>query len=196
MCLSSKQMIAVLRFRHAENVWRCTNETIQEVPDGYWLPTHFILPSSIFICGEKEGLAFGVYISIFFFCFSFELMCSRLGLSKETCVEPLSGFPASTISLTFDNIPFPSSVSYPPPHPFQISPFSLPPSLCPSNPIRPQMLGSAIFIFSTVRVCAQVSSLSRRCTCVWACMCLSLKHAKGMVHVYIDSLCCRYCPAL
>lgn len=116
--------------------------------------------------GKKEGLAFGVYISIFFFCFSFELMCSRLGLSKETCVESFSGFPASTISLTFDNIPFPSSVSYPPPHPFQISPFSLPPSLCPSNPIRPQMLGSAIFIFSTVRVCAQVSSLSRRCTCV------------------------------
>lgn len=56
--------------------------------------------------GKKEGLAFGVYISIIFlFCFSFELMCRHFGLLTETCVEPFSGSPASIISLTFKSIP-------------------------------------------------------------------------------------------
>lgn len=161
MCLSSKQMIAVLRFRHAENVWRCTNETIQEVPDGYWLPTHFILPSSIFICGEKRRSCLWCLYFHIFFCFSFELMCSHFGLSKETCVEPFSGSPASTISLTFDNIPFPSSVFYPPPHPFQISPFSL---SIPSLPQQPNQAANArkrhFHFLHCARVCSSLFALT------------------------------------
>lgn len=119
--------------------------------------THFILPSSVFICGEKEDLAFGVYISItFLFCFSFELMCSHFGRSKETYVEPFSGSAASNISLTFEDIPFPSSVFYPHHTHSKRSLFLYPHLSLPQQPrtlVTPQMLGSAIFIFFTVRVC-------------------------------------------
>lgn len=47
--------------------------------------------------------------------------------------------------------------------------------------------------------CARVLSLSLSLS-TWVYVCgrvrLSLKHAEGMVHVYINSLCCRYCPSL
>lgn len=121
--------------------------------------------------GKKEGLAFGVYISItFLLCSPFELMCSHFGLSKETCAEPFPGSAASTTSLTFRNIHFPSTVLYPQPHPFQIVPFPLSPPLFAPAAQNTSHAANARkchfhFFFSTVRVCSSLS-LSRRSTCV------------------------------
>lgn len=109
---------------------------------------------------KRRSCLWCLYFHIFF-CFSFELMCSHFGLSKETCVEPFSGSPASTISLTFDNIPFPSSVFYPPPHPFQISPFSL---SIPSLPQQPNQAANArkrhFHFLHCARVCSSLFALT------------------------------------
>lgn len=106
-----------------------------------------------------------------------------LQLLRPSPPPPVCSISPTSIPETPFIPPIPIAVASPHPLPH-------PPAL-----VMPQTLGSAILIFSTLRACSSLS-LSRGCTCVWACVCLSLKHAKGMVHVYIDSLCCRYCPAL
>lgn len=72
--------------------------------------------------------------------------------------------------------------------------FSLPPPLPPLSTSHATNARKCHFNFLH---CARVlKSRSHVGIHVCECVCLSLKHAKEMVHVYIDSLCYRYCPPL
>lgn len=134
-----------------------------------------------------------LYFHNLFILFSFELTCSHFRLSRGSCVEPLPDYPASTLSSFWDHPLYFQCVLSSHTHAkdflFSSHPTALR-STCHAADAR-----KCHFNFLPLCVCAQVSR-SHVSVHVCECVCLSLKHAKGMVHVYIDPLCCRYRPAL
>lgn len=144
-------------------------------------PTHthnlsFLLHLSSSVGKNIRSCLWCLYFHNLFLLFSFELTCRHFRLSMELCVEPLSDNPASTLSNFWDQPLYFQCVLSSHTH-AKDSLLPSPPHLSAPPPSRalvtPQMLGSAILIFSTVCVCSSLS-LSRRCTCVWVCVCVSL----------------------
>lgn len=116
----------------------------------------------------------------------------------ESCPEPYLAFlPPLSLQLLRPS-PFPPVCSISPTSVRDMPPLSSHrrfPSLSPARPPpRTGHAADARKCHSNSLHCARVLSLAlnvgvRVCERVR----LSLKHAEGMVHVYIDSLCCRYC---
>lgn len=171
-------------------------------------PTHFILPSFFFICGERKNkvlpLVF-IFPSSFYSVFHLSWLVAISDYQQNTCWSPalslyLAFLPPLSLQLLVPSSPLPVC---------SISPASIPdiPFLSPTPTTslhsHPSSVPSTSHAANARKChfnflhCARVLK-SLALTWVYLCerVCLSLKHAKGMVHVYIDSLCCRYCLAL